>query len=306
MANFTVRPATFDDIDTVYQLITEQNKLDFGEPLRTVEDIHREWKSSNFNLEFDSLIAISSNGQIAGYAELRDKEDAYVYLASHYQDANLSSHLLGLLEDRASSQKTEAKPVELWGRAGYRNQVLIETFNTNGYKSDISFLIMEITMTEQPSTPTWPDGIVVRPFIANQDEQATYQTDEEAAEDKGYHNRLSYEKWRKRMGMDRESFDPSDWFMACEKDKIAGVALNVIGESNKNIGWVDHLSVRRAWRKKGIGKALLLHTFGELFRRGIHTVKLSVDSKSLTNAPRLYESVGMKTVEKYHIYKKVL
>ena len=305
MDGFTVRPARLDDIDAVHQLITEQNKLDFGDPLRTIDDTRRGWQSPSFNLELDSLIAIASNSQIAAYAELRDKEDVFVYLSSQYQNVNLARQLLGFIEDRARSQKTEAKAGELWGRAGYRNPILIEAFEAGGYKSDISFLIMELLMTEQPQTPNWPDGITVRVFAPNQDEQGTYQADEEAAKDKGYHDPLSYEKWAKRMGMDKEDFDPSVWFVASEENEIAGVALNVTKE-NTGIGWVDHLSVRRPWRNKGIGKALLLHTFGEFFKRGIHTIKLSVDSKSLTNAPRLYENVGMKTVEKYHVYKKVI
>jgi hypothetical protein len=61
---------------------------------------------------------------------------------------------------------------------------------------------MEIVMTEKPQAPTWPDGIIVRAFLPDQDEQATYQADEEASKDKGYHNPLSYEKWMKRMRMD--------------------------------------------------------------------------------------------------------
>jgi GNAT superfamily N-acetyltransferase len=305
MDGIKVRPATFDDIDVVHQLITEQNKLDFGDPLRTIDDTRRGWQSPNFNLELDSLIAVTSNNEVAAYAELRDKEDVFVYLASQCQNVNLAIQLLDVLETRARLQKAESKPVELWGRAGYRNPTLIEAFDKNGYLSDFSFLIMEILMTEQPQAPLWPDGIAVRSFIANQDEQATYQVDEEAAEDKGYHDPLSYEKWTQRMGMDRDGFDPSIWFIAYEKNKIAGVALNVIKE-NAGTGWVDHLSVRRAWRNKGIGKGLLLHTFGEFFKRGMRNIKLSVDSKSLTNAPRLYENVGMKTVEKYHVYKKVI
>jgi ribosomal protein S18 acetylase RimI-like enzyme len=67
---------------------------------------------------------------------------------------------------------------------------------------------------------------------------------------------------------------------------------------------VDHLSVRRGWRNKGIGRALLLHSLTEFYWRNIRQVKLSVDSKSLTNAPRLYESVGLKTIQQYHIYRK--
>jgi hypothetical protein len=51
---------------------------------------------------------------------------------------------------------------------------------------------------------------------------------------------------------------------------------------------------------------LLLHTFSEFYRRGVPRVKLSVDAKSLTRAPRLYQNVGMSTVQQYHIYKKEL
>jgi ribosomal protein S18 acetylase RimI-like enzyme len=107
------------------------------------------------------------------------------------------------------------------------------------------------------------------------------------------------------MGIDQQSFDPSLWFLACERgsSEIAGVALNQYAKES-NIGWVDHLSVRRAWRNRGIGKALLLHSLREFYLRNIRHMKLSVDSKSLTNAQLLYERVGMKTTQQYHIYHK--
>jgi GNAT superfamily N-acetyltransferase len=158
-------------------------------------------------------------------------------------------------------------------------------------------------MDVPPPIPQWVEGITVRPFVSGKDDQATYQADEEAAEDKGYHQPLSYEAWVKRMRMDSEFFDPDLWFLAWQQDEVAGVALNLYHRDSKT-GWVDHLSVRRAWRNMGIGKALLLHSLGEFYRRGVRNVKLSVDSKSLTNAPRLYEQVGMKTIQQYHIYTK--
>ena len=107
------------------------------------------------------------------------------------------------------------------------------------------------------------------------------------------------------MRMDTESFDPSLWFLACDgrSAEIAGVALNLY-DPQSNTGWVDHLSVRRAWRRQGIGRALLLHSLAEFYGRNIRQVKLSVDTKSLTNAPQLYESIGMKTIQQYHIYHK--
>lgn len=304
MEGFSFRPASFNDLSIVHQLVTQQNILDYGDPLRSVEDTERIWNGETFDLKADTQIANASDGQIAAYAELRGKEDVFVYLSSEHQSLPLASHLLKLLEERARSLKS-AESVELWGHAGFRNPTMIEAFEVNGYTTDISFLVMETELVEEPQMPEWPNGITVRAFVKGQDEQATYQTDEEAAEDKGYHAPLSFEKWSARMGLDKESFDPGIWFLACENDEIAGVALNAF-KKDTNTSWVDHLSVRRAWRSKGIGKALLLHSFGEFFRRGIRTIKLSVDSKSLTNAPRLYENVGMKTVQKYHVYKKAI
>jgi len=164
---------------------------------------------------------------------------------------------------------------------------------------------MELIMSEPPAAPQWAQGITVRSFVRDQDEQATFRADEEAAQDKGYHQPLDFDGWSKRMGLGMERFDSSLWFLACDETEIAGVALNIY-DRQSNTGWVDHLGVRRTWRKIGIGKALLLYSFGEFYRRGIPRVKLSVDSKSLTNAPHLYEGLGMKTVQQYHIYKKAL
>ena len=305
MEGYSFRPASPGDVHIVHQLISAQNLLDYGDSLRSVEDIQRIWNSPPFDLGQDTQLAIAPGGQIAAYAELRGQEDVFTYLSSEYQDPRLAAHLLNFLEERARSLKSGTDPVELWGHAGFRNPLLIENFENHGYTSDISFLVMQVELTETPQPPAWPAGINVRPFVCDQDEQATYRTDEEAAEDKGYHAPLSFEKWITRMGMDRESFDPSIWFLACKQEEIAGVALNAC-KSDRQVAWVDHLSVRRAWRHQGIGRALLLHSFAEFFKRGIHTVKLSVDSKSLTNAPRLYESVGMKTSEKYHVYKKAI
>jgi len=297
MKKYSVRPATLHDIEAVHDIIAKQNAVDYGEELMTIEGLQKSWE--NLDLEAVTCTAYA-DGKLAGYAALLEGDSPYIYLADR-GNVDLAFQLLTILEEKAVVHKTEK--VKLFTKISEKNNTLLQLFASNGYKSNLSFIIMQLEMNEPPPTPQWPEGIAVRPFIRGQDEQATYQADEEAAEDKGYHDPFSYEGWAKRMGMDRESFDPGLWFLACDGNEIAGVALNVYGKET-NIGWVDHLSVRRAWRRKGIGRALVLHSFGEFHRRGIRRVKLSVDSKSLTNAPRLYELLGMQTAEQYHIYTK--
>lgn len=59
------------------------------------------------------------------------------------------------------------------------------------------------------------------------------------------------------------------------------------------MGWVSTLGVRRPWRRRGLGLALLQHSFNELHRRGLRKIGLGVDAQSLTGATLLYEKAGM-------------
>ena len=299
MRQYSVRPPRLSDLEAVHQIIAQQNTLDYGSAMVTLDDLRKKWQK--INLEDDACLAYLNN-EPAGYAELLEGDSPYIYIADRL-NIDLAFQLLMILEGKVVSQKKGT--VNLFTRISEKNRTLMQLFASNGYHSNLSFLIMEAALTEPPPPPQWPDGITVRTFIRDQDEQAVYSTDEEAAKDKGYHDPLSYEGWAKRMRLGEAAFDPSLWFLACEgrSAEIPGVALNLYAQQTQT-GWVDHLSVRRAWRNRGIGRALLLHTFAEFYRRDIHQVKLSVDSKSLTKAPRLYESVGMRPVQGYFIYRK--
>lgn len=297
MKKYSVRPATLGDLEAVYALIAAQNLNDFGDVLISMDGLQQRWQ--NIHFETQTCMAYT-DGELEGYAELRDGDSPLIYLADK-NNIDLGFQLLMVLEDFAKNNKI----TKLFAQVSTRNQTLQELFLLNGYHSNLSFVIMELVMNEQQGTPAWPDGIQARTFIPNQDEQAAFRADEEAAQDKGYHTPLDFEAWAKRMGLNIERFDPSLWFLAWDGNEIAGVALNYY-DRRSDTGWIDHLGVRRAWRNKGIGKALLLHSFAEFYRRGIRHIKLSVDAKSLTNAPRLYESVGMRRIHEYHIYKKEL
>jgi len=297
MKRYSIRPAAIQDIDTVYEIISKQRIADFGAVMISLDDLQRRWEKTD--LESDTLTAFADE-KMAGYAELRDGDVPLIYLEDR-NNTDLAFHFLQMLEQIAASRTKEN--FELVTQISEKNQTLLQLFATNGYHSNLSFITMELRLDEPPPAPQWPEGICVRSFVRGQDEQVTYQVDEEAGKDKGYHSPLSYEDWFKRMGLDRETFDAGIWFLAYAGENIVGVALNA-HDNDPNTVWVDHLSVQRNWRKKGIGKALLLHSFGEFHKHGLRIAKLNVDSKSLTNAPHLYESVGMKTTQQYHIYKK--
>ena len=72
------------------------------------------------------------------------------------------------------------------------------------------------------------------------------------------------------------------------------------------MGWVGTLGVRRPWRKRGLGLALLRHSFNEFYRRDKRKVGLGVDAQNLTGALRLYESAGMHIDLAHDFYEKEL
>jgi ribosomal protein S18 acetylase RimI-like enzyme len=113
---------------------------------------------------------------------------------------------------------------------------------------------------------------------------------------------LTLEEWR-RVRFDDPEFDPTLWAIAWDGDEVAGFSLN---RYRMGIGWVRTIGVRRPWRKRGLGEALLLHSFGEYYRRGTRTIGLGVNAHNPTGATRLYQKVGMYAASEHVTYEKEL
>jgi len=287
----------------VHSLMVQQNIADFGQALLSVDDLRERWHDSEFSLNKHTRVAVTPDGQLLGYAEIRPYHptqfSTQLYLASNPSSSELGTQLLTSLEANLASD------TQLIAQVSGKNSRNQQIFAEAGYERGLTFLIMEIEMDDAPSAAVRPEGVTVRPFTPNQDEQATYETDEAASLDKGYSKPLSFAAWSKRMSLNTEQFDPTLWFLACHEEEIVGVSLNFYLPENDS-GLIDHLGVRRSWRGRGIGQALLQRSFAAFYARGVKKAQLSVDSGSLTNAPRLYEKVGMKTVQTYHIYSKTI
>jgi mycothiol synthase len=86
--------------------------------------------------------------------------------------------------------------------------------------------------------------------------------------------------------------------------EAAGAALCRLADSQAGPGLVARLAVRRPWRKRGIGGALLQHAFAAFYARGMPRISLGVDGESLTGAQRLYESAGMSVTMRIGRYEK--
>ena len=94
--------------------------------------------------------------------------------------------------------------------------------------------------------------------------------------------------------------------LASADGDACGIAICEPRRTLPDLGWVRILAVRRAWRRRGVGRALLLHSLHSLRERGFARAGLGVDSASPTGAHTLYESVGMRATHRFDIYERTV
>jgi mycothiol synthase len=73
-----------------------------------------------------------------------------------------------------------------------------------------------------------------------------------------------------------------------------------------DIGWLEHVSVRRAWRGRGVASALIVASLYALRERGMTIASLGVDGENLTGALRLYEQLGFRRHKTWITHRKPL
>ena len=179
-----------------------------------------------------------------------------------------------------------------------RAHALLES---RGYRPVRRYYRMEIELDGPPPDPAWPEGIEVRPYDDGEAAAFHAALDEAFAEEWG-HEAARDVDWR--AVRERRSRDRSLWFAVKDGGEIA--AALVSDEEHWGVGWVHSIGVRPAWRRRGLGEALLTHSFAELYRRGRKHIGLGVDAENPTGATRLYERLGMHVASSFVYFEKDL
>ncbi len=305
---YEVRRPTMDDVEAVSDLLNVCDIAEYGEPDITLDDLRTEWQAPTFHLDTDAWMIIAPGGKPVGYADMGQRQHAKIYtfvrVLPEYASQGIGEHLLQLAEAWGCRHMAEADPqvrVTLNSWASFNNEVAQQRLERAGYEVIRRHWRMEIDMEAAPPKAEWPEGVTVRTFQPGMERQI-FEMIDTAFQDHWGHMPGNFEEWR-HWTIERETFDPTLWFLAFEGEQIAGGSLCT---TFMDIGWVDTLAVLRPWRRKGLGMALLLHSFGELYRRRRRKVGLGVDSQNLTGAARLYERAGMHVARQYISYQKEL
>ena len=309
--NLRLRPAQWSDLEAVTQLIYDVCAAD-GDSIVAVtsDELKHEWETPGFELNRDAFLVETADGHIAGFEEFNNRHAHAILLTDGYvhpdfKGGGIGTALLRWVEKRALEEMVLAEPgvrVSLQSIIDNHDPASHELHRKEGYLPLRYHWRMEIVLEAAPPEPKFPENIELRPFIKGEHDVDVWQAQNESFRDHWGSHDQTLEEWQHSRFGD-PAFDPSLWAIAWEGEQVAGFSLN---RYRMGIGWIRTLGVRRPWRKRGLGEALLLHSFGEFYKRGTKTIGLGVDAQNPTGATRLYQKVGMYPASEFVTYEKVL
>jgi mycothiol synthase len=306
-----LRATKWADVHAVAKLIYDVCEADGDVTVATTpEELERQWHSAGFDPEADTSVVETEGGHIVGYGEFANENDhahlgSDIYVHHQYERDLILGALMKFVNERAREEMKLAAPdlrVFIRSTMDGRDEDAKKAHEADGYVPVRFNWRMEIKLDAPPPIPVWPDGIELRPFVKDEHAITVWQADNESFRDHWGSHDSSFEEWSHQK-FSTSNFDPSLWVIAWDGNEIAGFSQN---RFRMGIGWVGTLGVRRPWRKKGLGLALLQHSFGEFYKRGMQTIGLGVDASNPTGATRLYKRVGMVVASEFITYDKEL
>jgi mycothiol synthase len=313
---FVIRDATADDATLIAEIVNEVMVAESGLPWTTVEETRDDLRSPGRDPTVPNVLLLERDGAPVGYLNISldagtaSPVELFAYVRPHVWGRGLSAWLLRLGEGRVRRRVQpegagERRPVLQVARFT-GNEVAGRLFEALGYAYVRTFWMMRIGLENAPPAPRVPAGVAIRTFEPGRDEAAVHAALAEGFAEHWGSAFPAFEEWRHReIEGEGSEFDPSLWFLATEGDEVVGAAsCRARSPRADDIAVVGELAVRKRWRRRGIGLALLQTAFGAFHDRGIPGAELGVDSENATGATRLYESAGMRVAFSWEFWEK--
>lgn len=280
MSSFPLREPTDADAEAIARLFHAA----FGE-LRPIDaDEIRSW-FSNAEIKPENLRVLEVDGRIAGYGDVWLEDDAVeldVAAPGHWEV------FLDWAEQRARS--AGIPQVRVGFPVGHELEGIVEQ---RGYHHLRSTFRMEIELTERP-----PAVKVDISTYRDEDREPLRELMNDAFSQNPFSHHVNESNFQEFFLRSR-GFDPELWFLTRDSGELVGYSLAFPERGgDTSLGWVANLGVRASHRRRGLGEALLRHSFRALYDRGMRRVGLGVDADNPTGALRLYERVGMRQVRR--------
>ncbi|MFL5687104.1 MAG: GNAT family N-acetyltransferase [Chloroflexota bacterium] len=169
------------------------------------------------------------------------------------------------------------------------------------------FLMRRPTLDDIPELPL-PHGIELR-SVRPADHRAIFDAEFEAFKD--HWKPDDYDEAQFEALFKKTDLDTDLWVVAWDRDEVAGVVQNwVWADENERLGvkrgWLEKISVRRPWRRRGLARAIIAESLRRLSAAGMSDAMLGVDTANPTGAVRLYEELGFEVDQRTSAYVRTL
>lgn len=316
------------DADALAAVHAGRAARDAVDPLSTLESIPTREKVRSALLQaaaaqqLDHWLVAEVNEQVVGYDEIdcwHEEDGRWVYMIQGWVLPEWRGRGIGTAMLHWGEQQ-----VRRLAAAGHPNEPFELAGNASGSEPDAAALLLHegytivftnLDMDLDPCVPLpeypLPPGVEVRsalpehiPLIA-----------ESIAE--SYRGEFPNNRFRNTQV---EAAGQAEWYSSPVHDlalwqvawdinpagAVAGQVLPMIEPRQTviNRAVIDEVSVRPAWRRKGLARAMLTRALRDLRSRGMAVIRLSTNAEFRTRARDLYTSLGFRVVKAFPHYRK--
>jgi mycothiol synthase len=305
-AGYQLRAPTSDDFAQVAEVLIADDLDDAGQAVLDEGFLAAQWGHAGFDLATDAWVVTGGGGTIVGYGQVMHDEPNIVrswgVIHPEYRGRGLGSALLGRIEERAARLLPSRASVRFRHAVNAGARAAADRLKARGLRLVRHFWHMQIELTGAIDPGPSPEGIDIGALRSPEDLAAFHFVEDEAFRDHWEHHPEPFDRWAEEQTRS-PSYDPTLWLLARQGgEPVGALAASITGDR----GWVDLLGVLRPARGRGVGAALLRHSFATLGERGVRKVLLAVDAQSPTGATVLYERMGMTVVKRWDLWERSL
>ena len=261
----------------------------------------------------DRWLVAQVEGQVVGYSQLEswpEVDGTWVYLTlgwvlPEWRGQGIGTAMLRWTEGRIRRLAAIEHPhnhIEFAANASSTEKEATALLLHEGYQAGFTMLEMGLNVAAHVPTHPLPSALEVRPILPGHlpliaaSVQESYQHEFEGGRFNEWVDAASY-----TAELSHPKHDPALWHVAWDGDQIAGQVMSVIENGR---GEVFEVSVRPAWRRRGLARALLSRALHALRARGIDVIRVRTVAEFRTRARDLYQSVGFSLLKTFPRYRK--